>query len=267
MTRRVAIVDPHPLPEIEPVSGTTYLANLVLSLVIEAEAFGFEPIVRLVRRGRPPLSPFGDTEVVGALYLDRYEMPDGAMMADAFGMPVVTVGSGRRCAVWPDSREGVRLAFRHLTELGHQRIVHFRGPVPMFAAVERADEFRRLLARHPEIDGRVAVDEIEMAAELARSDRPTAILAFSDGHAQWAAWIARSLGLSIPRDVSLIGFDDDVHSTAMAPQLTTVRNSTDETARIAFGMLARWLDTGEPPEEPGVVPVSFVLRESTAPAP
>jgi DNA-binding LacI/PurR family transcriptional regulator len=101
---------------------------------------------------------------------------------------------------------------------------------------------------------------------LKREPRPTALLATSDQLAFGAVEAARGLGLSVPQDLSVVGFDDVPEAARATPALTTVHQDHVQKGLLAGRMLVARL-AGEEPESPGPLPTWLVVRGSTAPPP
>ena len=111
-----------------------------------------------------------------------------------------------------------------------------------------------------------------MALEmLQREDRPTAILCFSDVIASGVVRAAEKLGLDVPRDLSVVGFDDSPLARRLRPQLTTVRQDVAEKGRTSAAELTRVLEAKRAGTKPRtkhiVLPTELVVRDSTAPPP
>lgn len=106
---------------------------------------------------------------------------------------------------------------------------------------------------------------------LEREDRPTAVLCFSDVLAVSVIRAARDLGLRVPEDVSVVGFDDSQLTARHDPPLTTVRQDIVAKGRAAAAALIASLqarkDGTAAPTEHVVLPVELIVRGSTAPAP
>jgi alanine racemase len=100
------------------------------------------------------------------------------------------------------------------------------------------------------------------SAAWARGDRPTGVLAVSDIIAMGALRAARRLGVRIPDDLEVIGFDDIPIAAASQPALSTVHQPIPEKGRVAIRLLIRELDEGGPRERI-VLPTELVLRQST----
>ena len=96
-----------------------------------------------------------------------------------------------------------------------------------------------------------------------RPNRPTAIFAGSDLQAMGVYEAARQLGLRIPEDVSVVGFDDVQTAAFLGPALTTVRQPLQDMARAAVRMLVEALSTNDVIQPHIIMPTSLVVRNST----
>lgn len=167
-------------------------------------------------------------------------------------------------------------ATEHLISLGHRRIGMIGGPREMLctqaridgyrAALERAGiEFDRRLIRYGDFrheGGFTASREL-----LDLEERPTAIFAGSDQQAMGAYEAARQADLQVPRDLSVVGFDDLPLCQWLSPPLTTVRQPLEEMGRLAARALFQQLD-GEPLVSPRIeLATDLRVRLSTAPPP
>jgi DNA-binding LacI/PurR family transcriptional regulator len=100
-----------------------------------------------------------------------------------------------------------------------------------------------------------------VAARLAR-DRPDALICYDDKLALHTIDALRALGVRVPEDLAVVGFDDIPFAAIAHPRLTTVSQSATEMGRVAAGMLCRAIEAGALP--PSVtLPVRLVVREST----
>jgi LacI family transcriptional regulator len=97
------------------------------------------------------------------------------------------------------------------------------------------------------------------------SDPPTALFCFNDNMAVAAMRAARDRGLSVPRDLSVVGFDDSTVASQLQPALTTVRQPLEEMGRVAVSLLTRLLE-GQRVEAVRIdLATNLIVRESTAP--
>jgi LacI family transcriptional regulator, repressor for deo operon, udp, cdd, tsx, nupC, and nupG len=175
-----------------------------------------------------------------------------------------------------DNAEAARMAMRHLFELGHERIAHIAGPLNRIISVDRLAGYREALTERglpPEpalvADGDFTFNSgVEAASRLlALAHRPTAIFAANDESAIGAIQAIKSQGLSVPGDISVIGFDNILFAAATDPALTTIGQPRQEIGRRAMAIMLDLLDGKSPPLGDVILPVELVIRRSTGPRP
>ncbi|HEY3872074.1 MAG TPA: LacI family DNA-binding transcriptional regulator [Actinocrinis sp.] len=169
---------------------------------------------------------------------------------------------------------GGRSATQHLIDLGHRRIAMISGPDDVQFARARLAGYQSALtaAGLPAEPGLVVQAGLTREAGCAaartllqRPDRPTAVFATNDLQALGVYQAAREAGLSIPGDLSVVGFDDLPVVAWADPPLTTVHQPLTEMA-VAATELALALGRGEPTTQIGVeLATTLTVRESTAP--
>lgn len=185
----------------------------------------------------------------------------------------VSLDQPANMVVTHDSR-GAAQAARRLAQLGHRRIAFISGPDTFRSSHERGRGFREGLAEHgltlADAYVRQGAYTFESGVEAASSllsmaDRPTAIFAGNDEMAIGVMKAARDRGLDVPRDLSIVGFDDLPMASRVWPNLTTVRLPIRDMGRMAAEKLtarSRGLDPATL-VQPEVDP-SLVVRDSTA---
>jgi LacI family transcriptional regulator len=177
-----------------------------------------------------------------------------------------------------DYVSGIRQAVQHLAALRHERIAFISGPLRLKSAVGRRDAFVQSLAEiglradprlivegdHTIQGGMAALEKL-----IAQSGRPTAIMCSNDLTAIGVMRESYVRQITIPRDLSVIGFDDIRLSEFVLPPLTTVQMSQAELARLAFYALLADVqrDSPLPAGMEYVLRTSLVQRESTARVP
>jgi LacI family transcriptional regulator len=173
-----------------------------------------------------------------------------------------------------DSFDGAVQAVRYLVELGHRRVGFIAGRPDLRSAVAREAGYRAALAAagiafDPALVG-AGRYEIDVARESARqmlalAERPTAIFAANDLSALSIIAVAREIGLSVPRDLSVIGFDDVPEASRAEPALSTVRQPLHRIGATAAHLVVR-LMAGETLEATHVrLGTRLVTRGTTAP--
>lgn len=193
-------------------------------------------------------------------------------------VPVVLVdpaGSGTQpfATVAATDWAGGRDAAEHLIGLGHRRIGFITGPIQQICHRDRLDGYQAAMRRA----GLDVDDELvrhgdslvgggrRLGAELLALDEPpTAIISGSDEQAYGVYQAAREHGLSVPDDLSVVGFDDVELCQWISPQLTTVRQPLAEMAREATRMLIEQARGGAEPNRRVELATEVVVRDSTA---
>ncbi|WP_110587941.1 LacI family DNA-binding transcriptional regulator [Microbacterium suaedae] len=188
------------------------------------------------------------------------------------GVPVVYMdpdAPGAEVVVDTDQVGGARQATRHLLDLGHHTVWHIAGPAHSRPAGRRIDGWRATLEESgrpvPEvIRGDWSVESGYVAGqEIAGRDDVTAVFCSND---QMALGLYRALseaGRSVPRDVSVVGFDDTTDGRAYAPPLTTVHHEFSDVGRRCIAA-ALALARGKTADPLSVIRTELIVRDSTA---
>jgi LacI family transcriptional regulator len=194
-------------------------------------------------------------------------------------VPLVFVDVGPQAAgitnIRVNYQEGIREAVGHLAKLGHERIAFVAGPATLKSAIARRAAFEASMQENGlQVDQELIVTgdhKVEggiaaMAGLAAMSKRPTAILCSNDMTAVGVMREAYDRGISIPRELSVIGFDDIRLAEFTTPPLTTVRMSQKHLAEFAFQALRGEVDGRDASENGKEVELetSLILRGSTA---
>ena len=188
-----------------------------------------------------------------------------------------------------DNTGGIQTAFQHLRELGHHKIALLSGPEASTLARERYQAFVALvegekLPKYPVIKTREdwnLTEEMEaQICEILNSHRrPTAYLCMGDLLAMRVLKIARSLGLEVPRDLSIVGYGNFTISEISVPSLSSVNQPFHQMGFLGTHELLRALETkalAAPNSKVAddmlddvtkVLPVNLIVRESSGPAP
>ncbi|HVV19331.1 MAG TPA: LacI family DNA-binding transcriptional regulator [Pseudonocardiaceae bacterium] len=217
-------------------------------------------------------------------YLSRLSgtLVDGAILVTPtvvdvrYGAPIVAVdphtGPSDLPTIDSDNLRGAQLAAEHLISLGHRRIGMLTGRSDLQSARLREEGFRQALAA-----AGIAVDDDLMqpgdydpevsaasALRLLKSEHPpTAVFAANDISAIATVTAAASLGIRVPDDLSVVGFDNVPESALNSPPLTTVHQPIREMGQCAIEMLIRLIrgETSDPVHL--TLATSLVVRQST----
>lgn len=201
---------------------------------------------------------------------------------DQRGIPVVAVATAtplpQVASVRIDDYAGARAMTRHLLELGHTRIGFIQGDPKHTPARLRRQAFLDTMA-----EAGIEVPEKCMAVGmftyrsglaaarglLALRRRPTAIFCSNDDMAAAAMAIAHGMGLRIPEQLSIVGFDDTPMATTLWPELTTIRQPVTAMGKAAISLMLEQIrdrrDGREHPPQQQVMKFTLVKRQSAAP--
>ncbi|AWB96631.1 LacI family transcriptional regulator [Agromyces badenianii] len=260
-------------------------AQLCNAIESELSPHGLRTVLCPVHPGtvqeRDYVASLADTGIAGVVFLSsmntlRNTDPGAREMLESRGIPYVSVNGGFSDAAAPafssDDWRAAELAVLHLFDLGHRRIGMCAGPVGNTPADRRVEGFVQVMDRlglpdpedfvvrhHYNVEGgRYAAEELIPAGV-------TAIVAGSDEMALGAVRAIQRRGLSVPGDISVIGYDDSPLLDFTNPPLTTVRQPVDRLAEhTARGIVALIGDRDVPTDEEYLEP-ELRLRASTGP--
>jgi LacI family transcriptional regulator len=174
--------------------------------------------------------------------------------------------------VGTDNVKAARLAVRHLLDLGHRHIAHVTRADSVASAVERLEGYRRELKRARVTFKRSLVLAAPQTIEGARAivprlievePRPSAVFTYSDLQAVGVLAGLRQLGISVPTEMSVVGFDGLDLTRYVTPALTTVAQSTEQIGRVGAEMLINLLSGRRCPLT-HLLPGSLIVRDSSA---
>lgn len=179
-------------------------------------------------------------------------------------------------AVVPADYDGAGMAVAHLVELGHRRIAHIAGSGEMSTGATRRQGYLDALGRHGiAFDPALLVEGsfrdsggyAAMRQLLALPEPPTAVFAVNDLAAAGAIRAIRETGRDVPRDISLVGFNDLSTVASTSPNLTTVQLPLHMMGMAAARRLLARIMGERDPSEPLTVPVTLIVRESSGRVP
>lgn len=241
----------------------------VLLRFVETEDAELDAYRSLVRGGRV------DGVIVADLRPDDRRI---AVLAE-LGIPAVTLNRpdvpSSFAAVVNDDAAGVRAAVEHLLGLGHRRVSQVSGPLGYLHTTRRRAAFVAALGSAGlEVCSVAEADfTAEAAAEATRvllggpeALRPTAILYDNDTMAVAGSVVAQNLGFDVPRDLSVVGFDDAELSAYVSPALTTIRTDPFGWGAAAADQLLTIVRDSGTADDLALAEPSLVVRASTAAA-
>jgi LacI family transcriptional regulator len=262
-----------------------YVVNAQQGILDAARRSGFELMVRPCDRASPTflseMRTFVERQKLFGVILFP-SVSEDERLADLLaelGCPYIRVASvaldDPETMVVSHDSEGAYEAAQHLADLGHRRIGLITGPSSFRSAHERRRGFEEGLAsRGLTLDPRyLAEGEYTFESGLARADqllrldpRPTAIFTLNDEMAAGVYRAAHVLGLSIPNDLSVVGFDDAPIATRLWPPLTSVLLPIREMGRLAAEALIAEGGEDAPPPVRRITPTLVIRNSAVAPA-
>jgi DNA-binding LacI/PurR family transcriptional regulator len=247
---------------------------------------GLRPVLH--EHGRRPLLADGRSEPdavqalsdlrVDGLVLVGTPTASAVEQVNGLGSPIPTVVAGTREPLLPtvdvvanDDYRGGRLATTHLLELGHRRIAHIIGEGEVgrlrragyeATATDAGLSPAYVTGDRTEATGRRVASEL-----LHVLDRPTAIVAANDLSAVGVLAAADELGLRVPEDLSVVGYDNTVYSRLPRLSLTTIDSHNAEVGQLAGRTLTARINGDEGTAETRLLSPALIPRSSTGPPP
>ena len=162
----------------------------------------------------------------------------------------------------------------YLAQMGHRRIAHLMGPPDNVLSHERLEGYRKGVEKNgcdiwPDAvragGFTIPAGRGAMARLLDERDPPTAVFAANDESAIGAIIEAKARGLNVPRDITIVGFDDIDFAQSYDPPLTTVYQPRREMGRKAMDILGRLLVDPRRAQPDALLDYKLVVRASSAP--
>ncbi len=277
MTGRSHTVGVVPTEAVVHLALTPYFQSVLNGIINSAEETGNDVLI-FTRFDQSNVDMFADTlldgRADGLIFLAPLIHSPIFEAIESSGIPYVVTSSptgGRAVCFAVDNAEGVTTALNHLTSLGHRKIGHIRGTRRVTDGVVRAKAFEDYamdngLEVRAEwmLDGDFTPTGGYQAGKqiLASKDRPTAVFCSNDEMAAGFARACYELGVRIPQDISLMGFDDAPICQLLFPQLTTIRQPLEEMGAAAYRTLVSLVD-GEDASSSQLFPTQLIKRTST----
>jgi DNA-binding LacI/PurR family transcriptional regulator len=257
-----------------------FLGRLVIGVEETARVQGYSVFLRSSYRDanleRDVIRDFYERRVTGIIVTGSQIDAGYLQLVERFPLPVVLIN----CPDYPfsvsaDNQKGARQAAEHLVELGHRRIAYVANPRSCGTDFDRFTGYKMVLNKQGipfdeglavEGDGTLEGGVEAIGQLMAVSAPPTAILCFNDMMAMGAIHALSRVNRKVPRDCSVIGFDDLEQAAYYCPPLTTVRQPSYRLGQAAMSMMLKLIEDGVAPQG-DLLPTELVVRETTGPAP
>lgn len=258
-----------------PESPTFGPTHTLYAIELAAREAGFKPLITTASWERESMVEALDfllgRSVDAVIVMAQHPAVLDAVEQVADEVPVLYVLTGNSHAdrsVAVDQERGTLLALEHLYGLGHRQFQHVSGPLGLTEARVRHDTFLSFvrahgLDEHPVLEGDWTADA-GYRAGLAVDPQVTALVCANDPTAIGAIHALTERGLSVPADVSVVGFDDIPETAHTCPPLTTIHQDFTEVGRRSVATLIAEI-SGAPAAAPLPVEPWLVERDSTAP--
>jgi LacI family transcriptional regulator len=267
-----------------PIYENPFFWQLLRGIVSEAEAAGYSVLLSqsalTPEQERHSLRELAQQRVDGLILLIGFKTLPEPILTQLRNSthPIVEITSttSEFDHVVQGYGPGTKALLDHLLDLGHRRIGFIYGVHDLSQGIDRLNAFKQKLGdaglgeneKYVVDCGPTMEDAYPAARELLRlPDRPTALLAINDLLAQAVLRAAADLGLRIPDDLSVAGFDDIPSSSFTVPRLTTVAGRPEANGRDAVKLLLRRLEEPGRPLEAVWNGWQLIIRESTGPVP
>lgn len=266
--------------------ASPFAMEILRGLTLAAEGTGIDVVVGRFR----PHGPGNDAEIIeklansermGAIILTAHLSPDTYSAIEQTGLPVVfvdplRVDNSAIVSVGSTNWIGGRTATEHLISLGHRELAMIAGPTESMSAMARVDGFRSAanaagISVKPEFIRHALFDfneSLEIATQiLGAPEPPTAIFASSELQALGVLEAARKLGLRVPEDLSVVGYDDTSVALWSHPPLTTINQPLQEIGKVCLRTIQQ-LHAGEKLDSHHIeLATRLMVRESTTSPP
>jgi DNA-binding LacI/PurR family transcriptional regulator len=257
-----------------------FLGRLVQGVEDAAQGNGYSVFLISSRRDadreRKVVQSLYERRVTGIIVTGSQIDAGYLQLRERFPVPVVLIN----CPDYPfsvsaDNYKGAREAAQHLVDLGHRRIAFVTNPNSYGTNLDRLMGCKRVLAECGILwDAELTVGAdgtLEGGARagrklLALSPLPTAVICFNDTTAIGVIHSLSRAKKTVPRDCSVIGFDDLELAAYYCPPLTTVRQPTYRLGQGAMHMMLQLIQSGSALQSE-LLPTRLVVRETTGPAP
>ncbi|MEV0384326.1 LacI family DNA-binding transcriptional regulator [Nonomuraea sp. NPDC050643] len=217
---------------------------------------------------------WGESRIDGVFLVDLHYSDSRVAELERLGMPVVVIGhpseSGSLSAIWSDERVAVRETVGYLVALGHRRIARVAGMPELVHTTVRDQAFAQAcegVAEHVTMHTDYTGEEGARATRrlLSSADRPTAIVYDNDIMAVAGLSVAQEMRVEVPRDLSIVAWDDSPLAQVVRPPLTALtRDIPAYGAHAAQRLLALIAGESVPPYEDQAA--ILTPRGSTGPA-
>jgi LacI family transcriptional regulator len=251
--------------------GSRYFASLMDGIIEGAFEHGYSVTLCPKLLGQTPEDAMSDGRFDGLVWYSTLPSQENREMLRRCSVPMVLIHTkaaeygNRYPAVTCDNEQGIGLAVDHLISLGHERIgFAYEAHIPFSESAIRAGAYRsHMQERGLRVTDCDFIDAGDLDNYLSQPLRHTAILAHNEGLAAHVLRKAFSVGISIPQDLSVVGFDSTGYCEELTPKLTSIYQPLAEMGRGAINLLVQSIGGNTPNPLELIYPCSLDIRGST----
>ncbi|MEZ0324768.1 MAG: LacI family DNA-binding transcriptional regulator [Fimbriimonas sp.] len=252
--------------------GPRYFASLMDGFIEGAFENGYSITLCPKLLGQTPEDAMSDGRFDGLVWYSTHPSEENREMLRRCSVPMVLIHTraaeygNRYPSVTCDNDQGVGLAIDHLVELGHKKIgFAYEAHIPFSESFLRAEAFRSHMSRHGLRAGECElVDASDLDNYFAQTPRHTAILGHNETLAALVMQKAIERGISVPQQLSVVGFDSTAYCEELSPKLTSIYQPLAEMGRDAINLLVQSMSGQKPDPLELIYPCSLDIRGSTS---
>jgi LacI family repressor for deo operon, udp, cdd, tsx, nupC, and nupG len=255
-----------------------FFSNVLRGIELVATEYGYQVLLgdaqNIVERESSYLAILGQKKADGVILLtartdqkvleelsEEYPVVLACEYYEGSNLPTVSI----------DNISSARKATEYLISLNHKRIAHISGPLKVVVGRDRLKGFYQAMAQHGLSVDPLMVQEGDFSYEsgfnlmkklLTLDEPPTAVFAGNDEMAMGAIKAAKSKGLKVPEDLSVVGFDDIKFASIFEPALTTIAQPTFEMGKKAMELLLKLINNEELEKDQFMLADQLIVRDS-----
>jgi LacI family transcriptional regulator len=263
--------------------GSPYDAACLDGIVSSMLESDYDLKITHLRRDKSPKETYSQfffrKGIRGAILRSTSADRDVAQLIGDEGFPAVVLGDRfdhpRLAFAYNESKPASAEGVEHLISLGHQRIAFAANDTDDGDHLDRLEAYREVLTRHEcydaQLEFRVPAHRLDgaqlMRKMLSMAAPPTAVFVADPLTACGAINEAHKLGLRVPEEMSILGFDDSDSRFSVVPTMTAICQDSRELGRLAFDLLVRCCEEPEKPHSQGLGKAWLEINHTTAKAP
>lgn len=263
------------------ISKSSYFSVFVNNIVEEADRFDYNILISIitsVEQFKSVKNLFLNKTIAGGIFIGVKNNDENINELIDLKFKIVVVNQnnrssevGSRCIfVNLDNFGGAYLATKYLIELGYKEIAHIYGDLDKFSGKARYEGYKKALEdfnikpkRNLMVKGNFMEESgYKAAKKLFSNNRPPAVFVANDSMAIGALKYFKEMGIRVPEDVSIVGFDDIEALNQLTPPLTTVKAAFNHMGSICVESIINAIEKDLNIEANYVIPVELIIRES-----